>query len=125
MTAEESYPSRQICIIGGEHASIAVSAQILRRKKAKAAAMAKRASSLTFVLGPQRLGGILDDAEIPARGNLKNRIHIRHLSKQMDRDYGSRPLGHGCFDLGRIKIIGLRVDVNEYGPRPDAHDTAS
>ena len=93
MTTEKPDPSRQIRIVGGEHASIAVSAQILGRKKAKAAAMAQRAGSPAFVLGPQGLGGIFNDEQILARGNLKNRIHIRHLAKQIERDNGARPLG--------------------------------
>ena len=125
MTPEESYPSCQICIIGGEHASIAISAQILRRKKAKAATMAKRASSLTFVLGPQSLGSIFNNEEFPVSGNLENRIHIRHLSKEVDRDDGSRPLSQCCIELCRIKIISLRIDIDEYGPCPHAHDAAN
>ncbi len=65
-----------------------------------------------------RLGGVLHDDQIVARGNLDNWVHVRHLPVQVHRYDGLRPRCDAPLDLGNVdgKGVGINIDVDRYGP---------
>ena len=85
--------------------------------------MSQRAGALAFVFCAHCLSGVFDEKKIPARGNLKKRVHVRHLAEQMNRDNGAGPRGDDGFDPGRVQSIGQRVDINKDRPCSEAGNT--
>ena len=75
-----------------------------------------------MVFGAGRLGRVLDDGD-PALGRcLQNRIHLRGLAVQMDRDDRGGLPGHRSDDFRGVHVVRRAVDVDEYGFRATEQD---
>lgn len=82
--------------------------------EAEAAGCADTAGARTFVLRSVRLAGVLDDRYPVVVSNRFDRVHIGHLTVEMD---GNNGLGSGCnlcFELRRIHRERHRLDIDEY-----------
>ena len=120
MDAQPSQAPAQIVIVGREHAAVAGTAQILRRKEAEAADLAQHARATSLILGTDRLGGVFDDRDAVPHGDPPQRIHFGTLSEEMDGQDGTRLRSDRTFELFRVEIHADRIDVYKDGPRADA-----
>ncbi len=68
------------------------------------------------------LGPILDDQQLVLLGNGVDRIVVGRQAEKVYRNYRPqprpirRPIGDAIGQLGRIKVEGLRIDVDENRP---------
>ena len=118
VAAELAYALGQVGVVGRHHAAVAVAAQVLRREEAEAAHISQRARPTAFVFGADRLRGIFDNHEGADRSQVQQRIHICHLSEQMDGENHARPRREGSLHVAGVEIIGVGVYVHEDGLRP-------
>ncbi len=71
-----------------------------------------------FVEGAKGMGTVIDDLQAVAIGDLLQPTDIAGVAEHVGGDDG-RGIGlDGCFDVGRIQVPGLRVDVGEDRPDP-------
>src|SRR5258708_3760465 len=103
-------------VVCGDHATVAVTSQILGGVKAERAKLSHAASPAILVFGANRLRGVFDDGDTAFRGYRTNRIHIRAPSKQMDGNDGAnlRMCSQSIRHLAGIEIECLLFDVNEH-----------
>src|SRR5581483_11361591 len=109
---------RQRRIIGRDASRFAESSKVLSGIIAERRRHTQCSGLLPLVNSPVRLAGVLNYRDAVRPSNVKNRIHVRALPKQMhwhDR-LGSRR--DGLFQKRRIQRVGLLVYVHELWRRP-------
>ncbi len=101
--------------IGGHHAGVAGSAEILGRIEAKGRCVAETAGFYSSPFGAPGLGGVFDDRE-PARLS-EIRKEARWLAVEVDRKDGSNLIAarsiEDTLDGGRIEVEGRRIDISQ------------
>ena len=143
MVGNLSHPSRQVVIIGKDSPAVPVAAEVFAGEERGAADMAYRPSlfphplvgaavvvskqphlQLTrslpqYIVGSQRLAGILYHVETVLFGNLHDGRHVGALPEKMRGHDDPRPLRNGSFHRRRIHDESLGVYVHEYRPQPE------
>ena len=75
---------------------------------------------MVYKIGINRLGGIFDDEEVMAIGNLHNTIHIACYSGIVNRDDDFGAWSDECFDSLRIQIRIALHTIGKDNLRPFA-----
>src|SRR4029079_12767731 len=104
---------RQVVVVGRDHPGVAERAEVFGRVEAETAEVGEAAAPLDLVVGPQRLGRVLDDADRVPGGDVFYRPHVRTLAEQVDRDDRPGAVGDLVLYLVRVEVEGERVDVGE------------
>ena len=86
--------------------------------------MAQASGWMFKIAGANRLSRVFHDEEIVLRGDLIDRAHVGHLSVQVHRNDRTRARRDGRFDLGRVDVKGIGLDIDEHGPCAGAPDRA-
>ena len=86
MITEKPHIFCQFLIAGDNHASVAIAGQVLTRKETKATTVTHGSHFFPFVCRTEGLGAIFNDSKIIFPGQSADRIHIRRMAKEMDRD---------------------------------------
>src|SRR5438876_3381430 len=95
--AQHLYFFLEILVPGDDCAGLPECSQILAGIEAEAARDPHRARLAALVLRPMRLTRVLDHMQPVASRDLKDRIHVGRLSKQMDWDNGLGSRTNGAF----------------------------
>ena len=103
-----------------DEAAVAGAAQVFRREKGEAAVVADGTGAAPFVFGADGLRSVFDYDEIVARGDFHDRIHIRHLAEEMNRDDGLCSRRDGGFnEIGaHIERGGINIQQHRRGTHP-------
>src|SRR4051812_25788853 len=72
-------------ILRDDRAAVAEAAEVLRRENRITADRAHRPGAAALVFRADRLGGVFDDGQLMLVSNIKNRVHLGTLPKQMHR----------------------------------------
>ena len=99
VVAKQPGPVGQLQVIGGDHAAVAKSSQVLRWEEAETAHVADGPRSLASILGPNGLRGVFNDHQLV-----------------VDRNNGPGFVCDGSFDTGGVYVVGPGVNVNEDRP---------
>src|SRR5215472_17503724 len=83
--AKHTNPSSVVGVTGGDCSALAVSTQVLRGIKTKAGDVPKASHWTPLVSGAMGLRRIFDHNQIIAFRHFQNRVHVRRLAVQMDR----------------------------------------
>ena len=75
-----------------------------------------------MIAGAEALGGVLDHRQPMACGDGLDGVHVGALAIERDRHDGAGASGDGGFDLGRIDVVGDRIDVDEHRTRAKERD---
>jgi hypothetical protein len=68
------------------------------------------------------MGGVLDQHQVVAVAEIRERPHIRHQPVEVHRNDGARPARNGPLDLADVEVAGVGLDVHEHRGRPRMHD---
>src|SRR6266545_976514 len=98
---------RQLIRIGGHHAAVAVTAEVLAREKAEAPQGADRAGHAPADSRAEGLGAVLYEKKAVPLADRLDLPHVRGLTEQMDRQNGLSTWGDGRLDPCGIDIEGL------------------
>jgi hypothetical protein len=112
--AQHAHRLGLIVAVRDDDTPLAAGAEIFAGIEAEAAGCADAAGARPFVLRSVRLAGVLDDRYPMMVGNRLDRVHIGHLTVEMD---GNNGLGSGCnlcLELSRIHRERHRLDIDEY-----------
>src|SRR5215469_8687324 len=116
MCTQQLQPVCQTGIVGGNHASIASSSQILGREKAETTGGSERAGMFSSVLGTERLCSILDQRYVIFASHFEKRVEIRGESKKVDGEnrtsFWRDRIGHQA----STDVEVARFDVNQDQP---------
>mgnify|MGYP000514794533 CR=1 FL=1 len=82
--------------------------------EAEARDLSKAARPAALVFGSVRLGGVLDHPESTFRCDLVDRVHVRHLAEEVDRDHGLSPGGYPPLEIRHVYVIGIGVDLRKH-----------
>ena len=107
-------------IVGRDHAAVAEGAQRLGRVVAEAGQRPECTALLAAILRPERLSRVLDHVQTVPAGDPVDGVHVRTLAEQVNRHDRSRARRDFRFDLLRINVECVGVDVGEdrRGPEP-------
>src|SRR5437899_3018872 len=111
--------------IGYDHACIAARAEIFRRIKAKARDITERPGAPALVAGSDGLRGVFDNWNILFSREFHDWVHVRAEAVEVDNHDGTRTRSHAAFELRRIDVVSIGVNVRIKGPRSQrAHYTS-
>ncbi len=112
---EESYPLGQLVIVGDDHPSIAVGAQVLAGEETEDAEVTGCADLATLVLRSYGLGSVLNDVEIELLSDSHDLVHVGRLAVEVHRNDGSWLVacGEDAVEVGGVEVECFGVDVHE------------
>src|SRR5260221_14651050 len=102
----------QCRIIRDHCACFAQGAKVLPWIEAETTRHPHGAGDSALVHGAMRLTSILDHRNSMTRSNFQNRVHVRCLAKQMDRNNSSRLARYGGLEMRRVQGMSPFVDVD-------------
>src|SRR5579872_285539 len=129
--------SRNFFVVGGNRAGFTASAQVLARVEAECgrashgAGLAPAILFLREIFGAVRLAGILYNDEPKLISDLEDRVHIRSLPVEVNRDHGCHGFAQRTVDItartGVEHALGLHVPaqnrgIHRIGPGIDIHE---
>src|SRR5581483_5873450 len=82
---------RQALVVGADRAAVAQRAEVLARVEAERGGGAEGAGAAVAVAGAVGLGRVLEHEEAVALRDRADRVHVSHLTVQVDREDGRRP----------------------------------
>ncbi len=103
----------QRVVVGEDGTAVAIAAERLAREKAGAAERAQVAALAGSEAGAEALRRILDDGQAVPLGDGIDRVHVRALAVKAHRKNGSRARRDRRFDLRRVDVEGVLLDVDE------------
>ena len=109
----------QLAVGGEDSAPVAIAGQRLggeegRRADVGDGACLTRAAVGRDIVGSERLGVVLDDAELILLGHAQDRIHVARLSEEVNDDDGLRLSRHGLLDECRIDVVRVRTYIDKH-----------
>lgn len=118
--AEDAQFVGQGIVIGGHHAGVSRATEILGGEEAEAIDESHGSGGTALELGADGLGGILDDGDSMASGDLEDGVHARALAEKVDRQDGPGARGDGGLELLdiEIEIVGANIDIDGPGAEP-------
>ena len=122
MVAQGAEAGGHLIIVGDDGPALAEGAQVLARVEAEAAAQAERPGPLAAVLGPVRLGGVLDQRDAAPPADVQQRGQVGRLAVEVYRQDSPGPRGDAALDLGGVHRVRLGVHVHEHRLGPDVAD---
>lgn len=122
--AEDAKFRSQGVVFGRHQTAVAGASEVFGRKEAEAADRTHGSGAASAVIGADGLGGILDDGQVVASGDLENLVHACALPVDMNWHDGAGARGDGGFDPTDIdiEVIGIDIDIN--GSGAEARDGA-
>src|SRR5215469_14841095 len=117
MDAQGCQARGEIGVVGGQHAPVAESPQVLAGEEAEAASPADAAGAALAIFGANRLGRILDDRNLAPAGENRDGVHVGTAAEQVYGNDGP-DFGVGAQDLGgafRVEVEGAVLDVGKNG----------
>ncbi len=91
-------------IVDGDHAALAAGDDLARVKGE--AGGAERADRPPPVQGADRAGGVLDEDEAVALGEVGEGVHVRRQADLVDRHHGLGPRRQPALDVSGIEVAG-------------------
>ncbi len=122
MVAQDPHPLGGCRVIRHDCASLAKSSQIFAGIETEAPGISQAARTTAIVLRAVRLGRIFHHNESVRLGNLQNRFHVGHPTKQVDRNNRLGPRGDRPLQRARIHRVARLVDIDKHGTRAGADD---
>jgi hypothetical protein len=116
LAAIEPHGLGQFVVVRGDHPAFAGSDDLVA-EEAEGGAVAEAARHPALVGRPHSLGGVLDDHQAVLFRDLQDRIHVGHLTVQVDRHDRLGARGDLGLDQGRIDVEGARVVVDQHHGR--------
>src|SRR4051812_43249319 len=105
----------QCIVVRNYGATIAVCAEILPRVEAEAAEVTDCAAKATFVFSPVCLCGVFDYAKVVSTRDCQNRIHVRRVTVEMNRDNCLRSRRDCRFESGNVDVVECWLAIDENG----------
>lgn len=102
-------------VVGGDHAGVAVSAEILARIEAETTDGADGAAAAAFVFRANGLGGVFDNHGAVTAGDVEEGVHVGGAAEEVDGLDGPdvAVAGEGGFDLVGVEVEGVGIDVDK------------
>src|SRR5665811_1224582 len=129
MNADRLEHIGKVVIVGEDGTAVAIGAERLRRKEARAADRRERADSVVVIGATERLGGIGDQMQAFALGERVETVPVRRETEEVDRDdrfrlelAGGAGLGDLPLEIREIDVERVRLDVDEDGRRAGEQD---
>ena len=103
-------------VVGRKHAAVAADGHVLRRVETERADVGSGAGDIAVPTGEVCLTAVRDDGEVVLGGDGPDRVHVRHLPVDVDREHGPWVLRNGGLSLQVVDIhrIRLWVNIDEY-----------
>ena len=117
VVAQPADARQQRGIAPGDHAAVAVAAQVLAGIEAEARQIAQAAAAPAVMLGRVRLRRVLDHPQAVPPGDGQDRVHVGRLAVEMHRHDGPRARRDRRLDLGRIQVVGIGRNVDKHRRR--------
>src|SRR5215472_11259069 len=117
MQSQNTKPVGECRIVGRNHATVSSATQVLGGEEAKATECAQAAHLRTIVARTDGLRGVLDDRQSVLLGRLEYGIEVGWQSEEVYGDNSARPLGDRRLDQTAIKVVALRLDIDEHRSR--------
>ena len=110
----------QLAVGGEDGAPVAIAGQRLggeegRRADVGDGSCLARAAVGRDIVGTERLGVVLDDAQLVLLGHAQDRVHVARLTKEVDHHDGLRLPRHGLLDECRVDVVRVRTHIDEHG----------
>src|ERR1051326_850172 len=102
-------------VIGYQRAAIAKGTQVFLDNKTGCGSITQFADFEPIAMGVDGLGVIFNHMQFMFIGNFSNRLHIRALAVQMDRDDRFGLVSDCRFDFGGIDAFGYRITIHKDG----------
>src|SRR5262245_20167433 len=118
MIAQRASARRESGIVRHHRSTFTIRAKVFAGIKAEATHDSKATNSTPTIERAMRLSRIFDYGNAMPAGDIKDRLHIRRLAKEM---HWQNRFGSGSdrrFQLGRIHGPAFPVDVHEYRAGP-------
>jgi hypothetical protein len=122
--AQTPEPRGNRVVVCSQKSGLARRAQIFRRVETEAAYSAHRARLTATVVCADGLRRVFDDGKIVLRRDAQNLVHLRALAVEMHGHDGARALVDRIFQLRRVDVVRVRLDVNEARAGAGARDCA-
>jgi hypothetical protein len=113
MDAEHRHRLGKAALVRGDHTPITKPAEILGREKAETARVPQDSGSLPMLSRADRLAGVFDHAYASLSPDLVQHSHVGTLAEEVDRDNGFGSRGQRSFNLLRVDIERVRLNVDE------------
>ena len=107
----------KVVIVGEDGAAVAVGAERLRRKEARAADRRERADAIVVIGATERLGGIGDQAQTFAVGERVETVPVRRKAEEIDGDDCLWLELAGGARLSNLPLEIREIDVERVPPR--------
>src|SRR6266404_2868995 len=104
----------QLGIVSHHCAGLTESTKILPRVEAEAASLAKASHLPSLVFGSMCLAGILDNIHTPFSGDSRDGIHVRRLTKKVDRYDRLCSRRNRFLQRGRIHRVSTLIDIDKH-----------
>jgi hypothetical protein len=126
VVAKATHFCRECVVLTGDHSGIAEGAEIFCGIEGVPTGFTDGACGSEGVRCAERLGGIFENGNAVGCADAGDGFHVRAAAEEMDwaDGFGVGVLFEGVFQLGWVDVEGVGLDVDEYGARTDASDTA-
>ena len=104
----------QIVTVGGNHSTVAVSAQHLGRIETERTGVADRTGDLAAPACPIRLRAVFQHRELTVLGNLHDRVHVAGMAEDVHRQDRLGFRAEPFDDAVRIDAESVRPDIDEH-----------
>ena len=115
--AEQANPRGQFVIVGDDGTAFD-SVEQFRGVKTQGADIAPVVDRPALVQDAEGMGAVIDDLQVVLARDLFDALHIAGVAEYMSRDDGRGVPLDVSFDLLRVEVPGIRIDIGE--DRPDA-----
>jgi len=120
--AQPSHSGREFRIARGDNACITRRAEILARIKTETPGEAERARAPAAVLRADRLCRIFQQDQTLGLAEFQQRIHVGHLTIQVNRQHHFRPRRNHGRNLIDAQVVSERIDIDKNRPGAEARD---
>jgi hypothetical protein len=126
VVAEATHFCRECIVLTGDHSGVTEGAEIFCGIKGVPTGFTDGACGSEWVRCAECLGGVFQNGNAAGCADAGDGFHVRAAAEEMDwaDGFGVGVLFEGVFQLGWIDVEGVGLDVDEYGARSDASDTA-